>query len=486
QAIGWSLLFSLALGTLFYAAFSSIYEDAKSTCVRVAVVESADVAGSVESADAAGDAKGADGADAAGDAKGADGADAAGDAKGADGADAAGDAKGANGADAAGDAKGTKAAKSVESAEGTGNKGSTESTGAAEGAGSADIAGITDFTGTGTVNMCEMLKELEYEDGKKMLDVVETDYDGAVELLKKDKDDKDAIKGIIDIRDIEDIKLILPGEKKVESAAFVSSSGIDESILSSIVSVFRQYSSIVAETVKNDPTKLTGVLESFEDETNELVENKSISGNNKDPYVSYFYSLITMMAMMAAMAGASVPESSQANQSPTGARVDVSPVNKSLYDLAGLLSAIVVQVSITLIGLVYLVYVLKINFGGDLKFVFLTAVLATILGVSLGFFIYQFGSISKKARENLIMTIILGGGFLSGLMIANMKTIVEMKCPIVNRINPSAVISDAFYALNMYGVGDRYYKSLFYIVGLTLFCIIFGLIMSRRRSYASL
>nr|MCR5625287.1 hypothetical protein [Lachnospiraceae bacterium] len=141
QAIGWSLLFSLALGTLFYAAFSSIYEDAKSTCVRVAVVESADASGSDES---------------------------------------------------------------------------------------ADVAGGVDVSGLGTVSMSEMLKELEYEDGKKMLDVVETDYDGAVELLKKDKDDKDAIKGIIDIRDIENIKLILPGEKKVESAAFTSSNGIEE------------------------------------------------------------------------------------------------------------------------------------------------------------------------------------------------------------------------------------------------------------------
>lgn len=379
QAIGWSLLFSLALGTLFYAAFNSIYDNAKNTCVRVAVVESEDAA----------------------------------------------------------------------------------------------------------LNS-EMLKELEYEDGKKMLEVVEVQCDEAKELLKKDEDDKDKVKGIIDIRNVEDIKLILPHEKKIESAAFISSGGIEESILSSIVSVFRQYSSIVTETIKKDPTKLEEVLKSFEDETNELVENKSISGDNKDPYVSYFYSLITMMAMMAAMAGASVPESSQANQSPVGARVDVSPVNKSLYDLAGLLSAIVVQTSITLIGLVYLVFVLKINFGGDLRYVFLTAILSTILGVSLGFFIYQFGRISKKARENIIMTIILGGGFLSGLMIANMKTIVEMKCPIVNRINPSAVISDAFYALNMYGVGDRYYKSLIYIVGLTIFCIISGLIMSRRRSYASL
>ena len=116
----------------------------------------------------------------------------------------------------------------------------------------------------------------------------------------------------------------------------------------------------------------------------------------------------------------------------------------------------------------------------------MTAALATILGISLGFFVYQFSNISKKARENILMAIVVGGGFLSGLMIPNMRTIVEMKCPIINRINPSAVITDAFYALNMYGVGERYYKAMIYIVGLTVVFISSGLILSRRKRYASL
>jgi hypothetical protein len=42
QAIGWSLLFSLALGTLFYCAFESIYKNAVNTVVRTAVVLNAE------------------------------------------------------------------------------------------------------------------------------------------------------------------------------------------------------------------------------------------------------------------------------------------------------------------------------------------------------------------------------------------------------------------------------------------------------------
>lgn len=380
QAIGWSLLFSLALGTLFYCAFESIYKNAVNTVVRTAVVLNAE----------------------------------------------------------------------------------------------SNTFG----------DMGEILKTIQYDDGTKILDIVETDYENAL-LLLENEDEERAVKGIIDLRNIEDIRLVLSGSKN-ENGEIGNAGEIEDSILSSIVGVFRQYSLMISETIKNNPEKLGEVLKSLERKTTELIANKSISGGNKDPYVTYFYSLITMMAMMAMMSGAAVVESGQADQSPQGARTEVSAVNKAVYEIAGLLAVCVVQVSVTLIGLCYLVFGLKINFGADVTYVFLTAALATILGISLGFFVYQFSNISKKARENILMAIVVGGGFLSGLMIPNMRTIVEMKCPIINRINPSAVITDAFYALNMYGVGERYYKAMIYIVGLTVVFISSGLILSRRKRYASL
>ena len=370
DAILWSLVFSLALGTLFYFAFNSIYKNAKSTTIKVAVVEN----------------------------------------------------------DAA----------------------------------------------AGYMDLSSSLRDLKYEDGSKILDIKKVDYDAAIELLNKDEDDKDRVSGIIDLRDIEDVKLE------------VKETGTAQSVLASVVSVYRQYISIIVETIKKDPANISNVISEFENEAASLVESKSLSGDNKDPYVTYFYSLITMMSVMACMAGVIVPESCQANQSDVGARVDVSSVGRATYELAGLLSAAIIQVSITIIGLFYYTKILIVNFGGDEKLVLFTAVLSTILGISLGFFVGHIGSLSKKARENILMIFVVAGGFLSGLMVANMKILVEMKAPIVNRINPSAVITDAFYALNMYGVSDRYYHAVAYIVGLSIIFITGGLIMSRRKSYASL
>ena len=84
------------------------------------------------------------------------------------------------------------------------------------------------------------------------------------------------------------------------------------------------------------------------------------------------------------------------------------------------------------------------------------------------------------------MVVILGGGFMSGLMMQDMKIIIEQKAPWFNRINPSAVITDAFYSLNIFGIGPRYYRSIMYMVILSSVMLITGCLLSRKSSYKSL
>ena len=58
---------------------------------------------------------------------------------------------------------------------------------------------------------------------------------------------------------------------------------------------------------------------------------------------------------------------------------------------------------------------------------------------------------------------------LAGLMNGNMKDIVEQHAPILNRINPAALISDAFYCINVYDDPSRYTRNL---VSLSLMCVL--------------
>ena len=130
--------------------------------------------------------------------------------------------------------------------------------------------------------------------------------------------------------------------------------------------------------------------------------------------------------------------------------------------------------------------VLKIDFGDRVPQIILTAFAGSVIGVAMGTFIGSIGGISVTIKDALVSVISLVLSFLSGLMINNMKDIVEHTVPFVNRINPAALITDCLYSLNMYDNFVRFYTNLV-LMGVIAVFFIFGSYMQLRRNrYASI
>lgn len=318
----------------------------------------------------------------------------------------------------------------------------------------------------------EVLKKLEYEDGTKMIDEVKvSSHEEAVKLLE----DGD-IAGIITISGMKDIYLEVDGM------------GVKHSILSSVISEYRVQVDKAINTINDNPDDLERSDEVMDESiaSIDFVEEESMGGGNRDPFVTYFYNLIAMLAMMGSIGALYTVVSNQANQSTTGMRLDGSPVNKLFLELAQLAALMIIQSVVTVIALSYYIFVLGVNYGGDIALVYFTSVASNLVGLSLGYMVAHIGKFSRDKKEALLMAILLGGGFLAGLMLGDIKIWIEKTFPLFNRINPSAVITDAFYALNMFGPGPRYYRSLAYIFGLSFVMTVIGLILSRKNSYKSL
>ena len=317
-----------------------------------------------------------------------------------------------------------------------------------------------------------MMEDLEYDNGTKMIEVVEVSSHDEAEKLLSDGD----IAAIISVDSIKDVSMLVNGN------------GVKHSILSTIISEYRLQVGKAIDTINTDPEKLNesdAVMDESVDSM-EFVNATSTAGENKDPYVSYFYNLIAMVALMGSMSSLNVIVNNQANQSTTGIRLDCSPIAKAGYSLAQLVAVTILQIMIQTIMLVYLIFILKIQFGGDVGMIFLTTYLASLVGVSLGFLVASIGKMKRDKKEAILMVFFLGGGFMSGLMYGDMKIIMEQKCPLFNRINPSSVITDAFYALNVFGVGERFYRSIIYMIVVSSVMVIAGCVLSRRSSYKSL
>lgn len=318
-------------------------------------------------------------------------------------------------------------------------------------------------------NIRDFLEGLSSDGEKKLLDITYTDADTAMEMLK----DESQVNGIITVKD--DGRLALS----------VWDNGVRSTIQGNIVMTYNQNVELVERTVREDPGKAADVIDRISRRIS-YIDAKGLEGENKDPYVAYFYNLIAMTALFAALCSVRIGNSCQANMSSIGARTNASPVRRMAIQAASLLAAYIVQTTVILIGITFLLFGLGINFGGDIPMIYVTTVLASLLGTALGFFVGNIGSWSLDKKEGILTAIIMIGCTLSGLMLGEVKVIVVEKAPIINRLNPAAVICDAYYCLNMFGVGARYMQTVIYMLTGSAVLTAAGLFLGRRNHYDSI
>ena len=89
-------------------------------------------------------------------------------------------------------------------------------------------------------------------------------------------------------------------------------------------------------------------------------------------------------------------------------------------------------------------------------------------------------------REGLLVGSSLLMSFLAGLMFGNMKDIIAHYAPILNKVNPAALISDAFYSISVYENPARYLENLLLLALITAALTGVSFIQLGRDRYDSL
>lgn len=311
----------------------------------------------------------------------------------------------------------------------------------------------------------EVIKELSSGEDA-MFDSKFTDSQTALDMLKTND-----IIGIINV----DSELSLT----------VSNDGIKQTIIKSFLDQYQIRESIIMETVNNNPQNLQSVVDAMSQEIN-CNESLFLSNGNMDAYIQYFYNLIAMAAFFGSISGLYIAINNQGNLSAIAARKCISPTNKLTSITASLLASFVAQVICVSIGITYILFILKVDMGDKIPMVYLSGAVGSLTGVTMGFFIGSFGRLNQNVKMAISMSVTMLSCFLSGLMVGNMKSVIEMYAPIVNRINPAALISDLFYCLNIYNDYRRYTEKFVTLLILSVVFTIGGFLLTRRKKYASL
>ena len=299
-----------------------------------------------------------------------------------------------------------------------------------------------------------------------LLDVTYTDKKKAEDLLKDGK-----VSGIIYVGD----KLSLS----------VTEQKMQQVVLKSFVEQYAVNEKVITDIAAKDPTKIQSAIEKLSEDV-KACNAVPVTHGNTDIYVQYFYNLIAMVAICGTVTGLHITIQNQANLSAMGARRNCSPTPKSIGLLSGLAGSFIMQSCYMILCVTFTHFVLHIDFGDRLPFVYFASIIGGILGVSVGFF---FGSITHfgiEVKSGISMALSMLSCFLSGLMDGRLKGIIAEHIPMLNKINPATVMADSLFSLNMYSDYQRFTTRLLTMLAISAVCIIGGIIASRRKKYASL
>ncbi len=267
-------------------------------------------------------------------------------------------------------------------------------------------------------------------------------------------------------------------------SAEMNSDPLYQSILSAFVEQFNMEYHAIADIAMADPAQLTSVLEKMSEQA-EYIAHESLGAETLDESLTYFFNLIAMTCLYAAMAGSNIAIDNQANLSPLGARRSIAPAHKLVTTLGDLAALLVFEFFTVLVALFYFSSVLGVDFGTRFGYIALTALCGCLTGISLGFFIGSIGRFNRETKFGILMASVMICCFLSGLMVGNMRMIVEEICPFINRINPAALISDALYALVIYPSMERFFINIASLLAISATLCLSGFALIRRKKYAS-
>lgn len=311
-----------------------------------------------------------------------------------------------------------------------------------------------------------MLQMVSSEGENQLLSVKETEEANAEKLLSEDE-----IKGILYVGDSISLK--------------VSGTGMEQTLLKMILNQFVQYGKTMQDVAEVHPDALQNAGMQLAAQVDYFVEKKSSEGN-QDNVINYFYAIFAMTCLFAGFAGCDRTIKIQANTSSLGQRRGMAPIHKMKSILADFSVSFLFQYILTCLLLVYMKGVLGLDLGDKLPAILLILLVGNAYGIMFGIFIGSLSRFGQGVKIGILVSFSLAMCAISDLMVSGIRDKIEHSIPILNDINPAALICDSFYALNIFDTYGRFWQNIIVLGGWTVLLAVVCYWMIRRNRYASL
>lgn len=277
----------------------------------------------------------------------------------------------------------------------------------------------------------------------------------------------------------------------------VNQSGIDGTIMRFVIDEINGRKKIIESLVEQQiqdkihEGNWDGIMEPIIEEVkNNVLQSKANIKDASSSNMSYtmieYYTLIAMACLYSSMIAMFITNYKLANMKAVGKRIVVSPSHK----ISGLFGSFVASYLVGAIGLfllfLYTIFVLKVDYGNRLWPVILIACIGLIAGQMLGLSVAALIKSNENTKTGVLVALSMFGSFLSGMMGITMKYVIDTNLPILNLVNPVAMITDGLYSLYYYESFSRYSFDLLSLILFSLLMIIVSFRGLRRQQYDSI
>lgn len=275
----------------------------------------------------------------------------------------------------------------------------------------------------------------------------------------------------------------------------VVESSVNASILETVLSEYKQYEHALKDIYKNGIglqqymsgtsgiDDMSNLVEKLSEQRSYYTEKASTEGS-QNVYNNYFYAIFAMSCLFASLSSIGMMNNLQANVSATGKRKNVSPQRKMTFVLAEFAALLLIHFVVEVISFIYMSCI-GVDFGDRIWEILLTLFVGCFIGLAIGVIV---GAISKHAegtKIGIVIGISMVMSILSDLCMNGIKYEIQQHAPIINKLNPAALISDSFYALNVYSDHQVFTENIVIMAIEAVVLITVGILMVRRNRYAS-
>lgn len=324
-----------------------------------------------------------------------------------------------------------------------------------------DIAVVNDVNFNNDVTFKETIKYLSDETNEdKLFNTKYVDRDSASELLKNND-----ISGYIEV-------------KNNNVIVNVNKSGINETIIKYVVDEVIRNNKIYENFIKEgrNPYEITNIVKAKLNN----ISNENLSYTNIE-----FYTLLAMTALYGGLISMFISNKHQPNISAVGKRTSISCIKKSTLIFTNLLASYIIEVIGLFIVLAYTIIVLKADFGSNLALVILITLAGALAGLAIGLVISLL-KVKENAKTGILIGTTMMMSFFSGMYGITMKYVIDKNIPVINKINPTSLITDAYYSLYYYDTYSRYITNLVLLLLISGLLIGVSIIKLRRNRYDSI